>query len=270
MFTMLLVGAMTVGAYVAYRRLPTTSPVRRAVTAAADVSAHLYPKGPASIAGLQRRVLRRMYQSVTIGVSGTVMVPTDFCVTLAADDFDIVEPMRTWFVAELVDALTTEANRAGWSCAHRVNVTLVPSYDQPSGVPKVAGFFNPTTESAAATAPPTIDGPTELADDHATLLADGATYLVTNGTVAGRAHDAAIVIADPTASRHHCRFGRSHDGWFIEDLGSMNGTSVNGTKISSVRTLADGDILQLTSTFQAQFATASAASRPVGAVTAAG
>jgi len=37
-----------------------------------------------------------------------------------------------------------------------------------------------------------------------------------------------IVINDPEVSRHHCRLTRGGGGYTLEDLGSTNGTFVNG------------------------------------------
>lgn len=60
----------------------------------------------------------------------------------------------------------------------------------------------------------------------------------------GREPDNHFVLADPGVSRHHARLVRSGDGWTIEDLGSANGTRVNGRRVSSAL-LRDGDRLRL-------------------------
>lgn len=54
-----------------------------------------------------------------------------------------------------------------------------------------------------------------------------------------------IVINDPEVSRHHLRITRSADGISIEDLGSTNGTFINGQRLSGVRALNRGDIIGL-------------------------
>lgn len=60
----------------------------------------------------------------------------------------------------------------------------------------------------------------------------------------GREPDNSFVLTDAGVSRHHARIVRSGDGWAIEDLGSSNGTRVNGRRVSRAL-LRDGDRVRL-------------------------
>ena len=62
--------------------------------------------------------------------------------------------------------------------------------------------------------------------------------------VIGRGRGADIVIAEPTISRAHVAIGWDGGAFFMQDLGSTNGTRVNGRREAKVA-LADGDELQL-------------------------
>lgn len=62
--------------------------------------------------------------------------------------------------------------------------------------------------------------------------------------VIGRGRSADVVIAEPTISRAHAAIGYDEGGFFMQDLGSTNGTRVNGEGQSRVR-LSDGDELLL-------------------------
>ncbi|HMS15963.1 MAG TPA: FHA domain-containing protein, partial [Planctomycetota bacterium] len=65
-----------------------------------------------------------------------------------------------------------------------------------------------------------------------------------SGDTAGRVAENAIRLAVPEASRRHCKFIEEKGVWFVEDLGSSNGTLVNGRRVSRFE-LADGDVIQI-------------------------
>jgi pSer/pThr/pTyr-binding forkhead associated (FHA) protein len=62
--------------------------------------------------------------------------------------------------------------------------------------------------------------------------------------VIGRGRSADVVIAEPTISRAHAAIGYDGEGFFMQDLGSTNGTRVNG-KREARAALQDADELQL-------------------------
>ena len=75
--------------------------------------------------------------------------------------------------------------------------------------------------------------------------ASGARFLLdADVTTAGRHPDSDIFLDDITVSRHHVEFRRSSDGFGIRDMGSLNGTYVNRTRIDDVA-LVSGDEVQI-------------------------
>jgi len=63
--------------------------------------------------------------------------------------------------------------------------------------------------------------------------------------VIGRGEDCDIVLPDRQVSRHHFRVVRDHDGYSVEDLGSKNGTYINGAPVRGSMRLQDGDEIQV-------------------------
>jgi hypothetical protein len=68
--------------------------------------------------------------------------------------------------------------------------------------------------------------------------------LVANGTL-GRTAPNSIVIPDPAVSARHCRLSVRKGQWFIEDLGSANGTYLNGKRLAAGEALTDGDAVNV-------------------------
>lgn len=69
--------------------------------------------------------------------------------------------------------------------------------------------------------------------------------LMEGANVIGRSSDAAIPIDSPNMSRYHARIFVTQGNATLEDLGSKNGTLLNGTRISTQSPLADGDEIRL-------------------------
>jgi hypothetical protein len=75
--------------------------------------------------------------------------------------------------------------------------------------------------------------------------ASGARFLLDSDvTSAGRHPDSDIFLDDITVSRHHAEFRRGPDGFTLRDLGSLNGTYVNRSRIDET-VLVGGDEVQI-------------------------
>jgi hypothetical protein len=60
----------------------------------------------------------------------------------------------------------------------------------------------------------------------------------------GRTQDSDLRIADLSVSRRHAQLDRGEDGWLLSDLGSHNGTRVNGWLVREPVPVRPGDLLQ--------------------------
>ncbi|HSL12166.1 MAG TPA: FHA domain-containing protein [Actinomycetota bacterium] len=74
----------------------------------------------------------------------------------------------------------------------------------------------------------------------------GSTFLLQDEvSAAGRSPDSAVFLDDVTVSRKHAVFERRAPGsWFVRDVGSLNGTYVNGEQVDETK-LASGDEVQV-------------------------
>lgn len=69
-----------------------------------------------------------------------------------------------------------------------------------------------------------------------------------HGVLIGRSPSAAIRLSQPMVSRVHARFELRGGGVYIEDLGSRNGTLLNGTPLAREAVLSPGDRVRIGST----------------------
>ncbi len=73
----------------------------------------------------------------------------------------------------------------------------------------------------------------------------GEWSLREGATVVGRDRDCAVRINSPMVSRRHAQIVVRPDETTVEDLGSKNGTHVNGSRLTQPATLKDGDQVQV-------------------------
>lgn len=74
----------------------------------------------------------------------------------------------------------------------------------------------------------------------------GTTYDLTKEvTLMGRDVSNDIILGDAEISRQHSRLTRTPGGYVLEDLGSTNGTFVNGERLMAPRVLNPGDLVAL-------------------------
>ena len=72
-------------------------------------------------------------------------------------------------------------------------------------------------------------------------VSNGEETVITDGLVAGRLAESGLVLTEGHPSRQHARFSISGNELQIEDLGSANGTFVNGQRIDGAVALRSGD-----------------------------
>lgn len=65
------------------------------------------------------------------------------------------------------------------------------------------------------------------------------------GVLIGRAPECTLVLDDEFASSRHARIFARPEGWFVEDLGSRNGTFLGGAKLTGTAPVSVGSVLRI-------------------------
>ena len=222
---------------------------------------------------LARKLAKEMDDGKTVSVS-RVYVPNEYLVYLAPDDRAQLPIPEESLVAELADYLTEHARRQEYSLLTPPRVVLQEDADLAVGEFGIATRVvqPPRARAAPAAAPPPTMPPPPaapaplpptrvletvaertlaLAAEEASRLGlahapavlrigDEAHELAARSVVIGRSRDNEVVLADPNVSRRHAEIRREESGFYLVDLGSTNGTALNGLKIDRAR-LEPGD-----------------------------
>jgi pSer/pThr/pTyr-binding forkhead associated (FHA) protein len=73
----------------------------------------------------------------------------------------------------------------------------------------------------------------------------GTTFDVGEGATLGRSNGADIRIDDPFASSAHARIFSRGDFMYVEDMGSTNGTYLNGRQLRTAERLKMADVIRI-------------------------
>jgi nucleotide-binding universal stress UspA family protein len=171
------------------------------------------------------RLTRVLDDGRTLGVNGRPVAPNNVGVYLSPTDFDRFSAFAEALARELAEAARQHARDEGYQFIGPVTVTLV------SDDTLKTGDFDVVAEM--------VQG--EGGHVGSLVLPDGRRVaLGGNVTTLGRNSDCSVTLADPRASRRHAEIRSTGDGFMLTDLGSMNGTTVNGVVVRE-HMLHDGD-----------------------------
>ena len=73
----------------------------------------------------------------------------------------------------------------------------------------------------------------------------GETIELGNVTMIGRSSECQVHVADPRVSRRHAMVRKQEGGFYLFDLGSFNGSYLNGGRVTTARKLKTGDVIGL-------------------------
>lgn len=190
---------------------------------------------PAQIA---RKLVATM-EARTQSEDGQLRAPDQYLVFVNPSDFERLAPHRSFLQREWAALLTDMAGRVGLSFASGEPLVRL---DERREI--VAGAVE--IDAWHADDEPTLTGQRPPAKTYRLRMLKGvpayAVYTLSPITRIGRSEDRDIFLVDPSVSRTHALI-EFDSGWpVVHDLGSTNGTYVNGERISS-RRLSPGDVI---------------------------
>lgn len=175
---------------------------------------------------LGRRLVREMDDQRTVNVQGNTAVPNDFTITLGPEDHEQFAEIEESLARELSEAARAHAREEGYVFMGPVEVHLHLDPDLRTGSFGLSARFK---EGAGGTPGGSL------------VLPDGSRVRLTDHVMTiGRTTECEIRLTDTSVSRRHAEIRPSGDGWLVADLGSTNGTRVNGAVVTE-RKLKDGD-----------------------------
>ena len=188
---------------------------------------------------IAKRVVRAMDDGKQVAVN-EVWAPNHFEISLSNDDAPRFQQIETALVAELKTVILENAGERGWGLVGPPEVEMFVDHNMRRGDLEVEGSLvqgeQPVEAPAAPAAVPSKRAQLRVHEGGAERAVPVDKELLT----IGRLSECDIVVNDTGASRRHAQI-RTVDGVStLTDLGSTNGTKVNGRDVQSTE-LSDGD-----------------------------
>lgn len=182
---------------------------------------------------LGRRLTREMDTGRSVDVRGRTVVPNAFSIRIGAEDHAQFADISDTLCRELCDAAREHAHDEGYAFLGPVSVELVADPRMRTGTFAMDARMK---EGPAGTGAGSL------------LLPTNERYPLAEHSIAlGRSQECDITLLDTNVSRRHAEIRPRGDGFVVVDLGSTNGTRVNGVPVSE-RELRDGDEITLGNT----------------------
>lgn len=183
---------------------------------------------------------------------GRTVVPNVFEVELGESDYERVEEWGSDALAqEIISSAADYAREQGYSIVGPLSVEFAAEGELETGRFRVRSSTKRAAGSAAAGAAEAAGAgapaqPHRPAPEPLPVIdIDGSRYALSSEvTVLGRGAEADIVVDDTGVSRRHLELRRTPRGVILKDLGSTNGTFVEGNRITAA-TLVNGNTVTL-------------------------
>jgi hypothetical protein len=175
-----------------------------------------------------RRLVRELDDNRTVDVRGRTVVPNAFTISVSQPDLEQFDDIHDTLVRELADAAREHARDEGYTFLGPVEIDLRDNPRLRAGELTVEARLREGAGGMGA-------GSLVLPTGERVVLGEQILSI-------GRMPECNIVLADPNVSRTHAEIRPRGQGFVVVDLGSTNGTRVNGVRVGE-QELADGDEL---------------------------
>ncbi len=197
---------------------------------------------PAEVASALQR---EAGQNKQVMGAGRVLVPNSYVVAVGPTDLERFSEWESQLSTELGAMVSEHAAEQGWSFVDDVQVAFEPDEALETGQFRVRSQVQgqarlPPAQTAGTGRPQLVLAATATAPERVVPLTRATTVL-------GRGADADVRLPDTGVSRRHAQVQVQDGGVWVSDLGSTNGTLVNGRRVDSAR-LRDGDALEIGAT----------------------
>lgn len=212
-------------------------------------------RSPVEPVEIAKALGRAMDDGRSIGVA-KIYAPLGYTVALSPEDSDLLESFTTTLAGELATYLTGRARERGYRLMGTIRVTFIVHDDLKLGRFRVSAELGAQEPSAEAPGAAPVDVPEDGGRADVEIGAPSGLATVTVGDLlhdvllqgdrvtVGRLAGCAICLTDSNASREHAEFVRDGERWAIHDLGSTNGTLINGEPVEQAD-LHDGDVVEI-------------------------
>jgi hypothetical protein len=212
---------------------------------------------------IARKLAREMEEHKSISVSRTY-VPNEYRVYLSPRDRERFAEFEDALVSELAGYLLEYARREGLALLARPQIEfetdarlglgefgIQTRLTQPERVPDREPRDERSGHTMVYGAP---DEPPVILEERAPpprlgrplLLLDGRRLVVgPAGATLGRSRQCDVVLNDPNVSRQHAEIRPRGGSWVLIDLGSTNGSQLNGHRVEGSEVLEPGDQIEL-------------------------
>lgn len=169
------------------------------------------------------------------------LAPNVYTVYLHSQDHERFASWQDTLVEELERVLMEHAEKQRYMFVGGVSVSL-ESDDEVR-----PGRFETESRTERGSVAPATGATRSGSGGHPLVEIDGQQYLLTGPvTVIGRGGDSDIILEDTGVSRHHLELRCEADGSLVAtDLGSTNGTFVDGERIRTPVTLQDRSLVKI-------------------------